>query len=90
MTQTFRQIDPDVEKVVYHEAYSIEGKDPFLSVQYLGSRIVYGSKGKDSYVYDYYKDKNAGYWYETRILLENGKIVKTQEYLMLNKRRRNE
>lgn len=88
MTQMFRQIDPDVEKIAYREAYSIESKDPFLSVQYLGSRILYGSKGKDSDIYDYYKDENGGYWYGTRVLLENGKIVKTREYILLYSRRK--
>lgn len=88
MAQEFREISPELERVAYKEAWSIESMEAHgaggREVTYIGSKIsgaLDGDERNGRLVFDYYRDTEGAWWFENRALLPSGDIVSMDMYL---------
>lgn len=77
-SQGYKEISPDLLEQAYSNARSIESMKTYgmesHSAEYVGSTY------KGNIVYDYYRDKTGGWWYNTRAVM-NGRIVDMEVYI---------
>ena len=91
----FKQIAPDELEIAYRNAWSLEcmeahgagGRD----VEYVGSQAggpLDGERKNGTVIFDYYRDAEGGYWYQTRAWLPDRGIVSMDNYIFDRKRSR--
>ena len=87
MKEEYREIDPELLKLINGNAWSIENMDAHgaggRSTTYIGSR-----KEKHT-VYDYYRDNAGAFWYKSRAILPSGEIVSMERYIFGHEIRKN-
>ena len=77
--RAYKEIDEDVLKVAYKNAWSIESMEAHRAA---GRDYIYiGSNIKGSIITDYFKDTAGCYWFGNRAISEYGEIISMEEHI---------
>lgn len=75
----YKEINEDVLKVAYKNAWSIENMEAHDAA---GRDYIYiGSNIKGSIITDYFKDTAGCYWFGNRAISKNGEIISMEEHI---------
>lgn len=93
--QEFKQISLEEWETANREAWSLECMTAHgveeRTVEYIGSQLggpLDGDCKNGTAVFDYYRDSENGYWYQTRAWVPDRGIVSMDQYIFGCKRRR--
>lgn len=88
MKEEYWEMEKELAERVRDSAWNIEGMEGHgaagRSVTYIGSMEggQLNSSGRSGrQVYDYYRDSAGAYWYGSRVLLPDGKLVSMEVYI---------